>query len=131
MVSRREKLKLLQSKAQEQMFNLHVKLTNQEMSAGEFSEKQHRLRDFLFVPADLRAGHVTQKNTKQSSDSAQFRGIIPHRIIFNLSKLFSEKLVIFDPYEKFLCILPVNEQVETNTRYVIRRRSRQYHKLIL
>lgn len=37
MVSRREKLKLLQSKAQEQMFNLHVKLTNQEISAGEFT----------------------------------------------------------------------------------------------
>ncbi|KAM9761772.1 protein Jade-3 [Menidia menidia] len=34
MVSRREKLKLLQSKAQEQMFNLHVKLINQELSAG-------------------------------------------------------------------------------------------------
>lgn len=34
MVSRREKLKLLQSKAQEQMFNLHVKLMNQEESAG-------------------------------------------------------------------------------------------------
>ncbi|XP_076582660.1 protein Jade-3 isoform X1 [Chaetodon auriga] len=34
MVSRREKLKLLQSKAQEQMFNLHVKLVNQELSAG-------------------------------------------------------------------------------------------------
>lgn len=39
MVSRREKLKLLQSKAQEQMFNLHVKLTNQEISAGEFTVK--------------------------------------------------------------------------------------------
>lgn len=37
MVSRREKLKLLQSKAQEQMFNLHVKLLNQELSAGEIS----------------------------------------------------------------------------------------------
>lgn len=35
MVSRREKLKLLQSKAQEQMFDLHVKLVNQELSAGE------------------------------------------------------------------------------------------------
>lgn len=35
MVSRREKLKLLQSNAQEQMFNLHVKLMNQETSAGE------------------------------------------------------------------------------------------------
>lgn len=35
MVSRREKLKLLQSKAQEQMFNLHVTLVNQELSAGE------------------------------------------------------------------------------------------------
>ncbi|KAM4548957.1 protein Jade-3 isoform 2-T2 [Odontesthes bonariensis] len=34
MVSRREKLKLLQSKAQEQMFNLHVKLMNHELSAG-------------------------------------------------------------------------------------------------
>lgn len=35
MVSRREKLKLLQSKAQEQMFNLHVTLMNKEFSAGE------------------------------------------------------------------------------------------------
>lgn len=35
MVSRREKLKLLQSKAQEQMFNLHVKLVNQDVSAGK------------------------------------------------------------------------------------------------
>ncbi|XP_034064137.1 protein Jade-3 [Gymnodraco acuticeps] len=34
MVSRREKLKVLQSKAQEQMFNLHMKLLNQELSAG-------------------------------------------------------------------------------------------------
>ncbi|XP_038127653.1 protein Jade-3 [Cyprinodon tularosa] len=34
MVSRREKLKLLQSKAQEQMFNLHVKLLNTEISTG-------------------------------------------------------------------------------------------------
>ncbi|XP_061680454.1 protein Jade-3 [Syngnathoides biaculeatus] len=34
MVSRREKLKLLQSKAQEQMFNLHVSLTSQDISAG-------------------------------------------------------------------------------------------------
>ncbi|XP_057696435.1 protein Jade-3 [Corythoichthys intestinalis] len=34
MVSRREKLKLLQSKAQEQMFNLHVTLIGQEISAG-------------------------------------------------------------------------------------------------
>uniref|UniRef100_A0AAY4EGV5 Protein Jade-3 n=1 Tax=Denticeps clupeoides TaxID=299321 RepID=A0AAY4EGV5_9TELE len=34
MVSRREKLKLSQSKAQEQLFNLHIKLINQELSAG-------------------------------------------------------------------------------------------------
>ncbi|XP_077572727.1 protein Jade-3 [Stigmatopora nigra] len=34
MVSRREKLKLLQSKAQEQMFNVHVTLVGQEISAG-------------------------------------------------------------------------------------------------
>ncbi|CAN9500261.1 unnamed protein product [Ophioblennius macclurei] len=34
MVSRREKLKLLQCKAQETMFNLHVKLLNEEMSSG-------------------------------------------------------------------------------------------------
>ncbi|XP_067085793.1 protein Jade-3 isoform X1 [Osmerus mordax] len=34
MVSRREKLKLSQSKSQEQIFNLHVKLINQEVSAG-------------------------------------------------------------------------------------------------
>lgn len=43
MVSRREKLKLLQSKAQEQMFNLHVKLVNQEASAGEPSTTQELL----------------------------------------------------------------------------------------
>uniref|UniRef100_A0AAZ3SF56 Uncharacterized protein n=1 Tax=Oncorhynchus tshawytscha TaxID=74940 RepID=A0AAZ3SF56_ONCTS len=35
MVSRREKLKLSQSKAQEQIFNLHVKLLSQEISAGK------------------------------------------------------------------------------------------------
>ena len=35
MVSRREKLKLSQSKSQEQIFNLHVKLINQEVSAGK------------------------------------------------------------------------------------------------
>ncbi|CAL9695972.1 unnamed protein product [Knipowitschia caucasica] len=34
MVSRREKLKLLQSKAQEQMFSLHIKLLDQEFMAG-------------------------------------------------------------------------------------------------
>ncbi|AWP11399.1 putative protein Jade-3 [Scophthalmus maximus] len=34
MVSRREKLKLLQSKAGEQMFDLHVQLLNQELTAG-------------------------------------------------------------------------------------------------
>lgn len=34
MVSRREKLKLLQSKAQEQLFGLHVKLMDQEFTAG-------------------------------------------------------------------------------------------------
>uniref|UniRef100_A0A8C6TE56 Jade family PHD finger 3 n=1 Tax=Neogobius melanostomus TaxID=47308 RepID=A0A8C6TE56_9GOBI len=34
MVSRREKLKLLQSKSQEQLFGLHVKLMDQEFSAG-------------------------------------------------------------------------------------------------
>ncbi|XP_036401671.1 protein Jade-3 [Megalops cyprinoides] len=34
MVSRREKLKLSQSKAQEQIFNLQVQLINQELSAG-------------------------------------------------------------------------------------------------
>lgn len=34
MVSRREKLKVLQCKALEQMFNLHVKLLNDELSAG-------------------------------------------------------------------------------------------------
>lgn len=40
MVSRREKLKLSQSKVQEQIFNLHVKLMNQEQAAGN-----RRLRD--------------------------------------------------------------------------------------
>uniref|UniRef100_A0A672HAQ4 Jade family PHD finger 3 n=1 Tax=Salarias fasciatus TaxID=181472 RepID=A0A672HAQ4_SALFA len=34
MVSRREKLKLLHCKAQEQMFDLHVKLLNEELSSG-------------------------------------------------------------------------------------------------
>lgn len=49
MVSRREKLKLLQSKAQEQMFNLHVKLMNQELSAGEPSVILFLFANVLFV----------------------------------------------------------------------------------
>ncbi|XP_041790926.1 protein Jade-3 [Chelmon rostratus] len=48
MVSRREKLKLLQSKAQEQMFNLHVKLVNQELSAGLPSS--YPVESMLFRP---------------------------------------------------------------------------------
>lgn len=48
MVSRREKLKLLQSKAQEQMFNLHVKLVNQDVSAGLPSS--YPLESLLFRP---------------------------------------------------------------------------------
>lgn len=51
MVSRREKLKLLQSKAQEQMFNLHVTLINQEVSAGE-SLFHHMHADFFSVLAE-------------------------------------------------------------------------------
>lgn len=47
MVSRREKLKLLQSKAQEQMFNLHVKHMNQELSAGEPSVVIHEHQLFV------------------------------------------------------------------------------------
>lgn len=58
---------------------------------------------------------MTQKNTKQSSDSAQFRGIIPHR----MSKLSSEKLVIFDPYEKFLCILGRNQHSVCDKKNVL------------
>lgn len=40
MVSRREKLKLSQSKVQEQIFNLHVKLMNQEQAAGNKHEER-------------------------------------------------------------------------------------------
>lgn len=43
MVSRREKLKLSQSKVQEQIFNLHVKLMNQEQAAGN-AKKIHPVR---------------------------------------------------------------------------------------
>lgn len=49
MVSRREKLKLLQSKSQEQMFNLHVKLVNQELSAGEPSVMLQLASKYLVV----------------------------------------------------------------------------------
>lgn len=49
MVSRREKLKLLQSKAQEQMFNLHVKLVNQDVSAGEPSAAPLLTRHHVLV----------------------------------------------------------------------------------
>lgn len=49
MVSRREKLKLLQSKAQEQMFNLHVKLVNQDASAGETSATPLLTRHHVLV----------------------------------------------------------------------------------
>ncbi|XP_065128736.1 protein Jade-3 [Paramisgurnus dabryanus] len=48
MVSRREKLKLSQSKAQEQIFNLHVKLINQELSAG--LPVSSSLENLLFPP---------------------------------------------------------------------------------
>lgn len=51
MVSRREKLKLLQSKAQEQMFNLHVTLVNQELSAGEsFIDPSEYLSELRLKP---------------------------------------------------------------------------------
>lgn len=43
MVSRREKLKLSQSKVQEQIFNLHVKLMNQEQAAGNKRLRGQRL----------------------------------------------------------------------------------------
>lgn len=49
MVSRREKLKLLQSKAQEQMFNLHVKLVNQDISAGEPSAVPQLASHYVLV----------------------------------------------------------------------------------
>uniref|UniRef100_A0A3Q3GLH1 Jade family PHD finger 3 n=1 Tax=Labrus bergylta TaxID=56723 RepID=A0A3Q3GLH1_9LABR len=48
MVSRREKLKVLQSKAQEQMFNLHMKLVNQEIAAG--LQSSFPVESMLFRP---------------------------------------------------------------------------------
>lgn len=57
MVSRREKLKVLQSKAQEQMFNLHVKLLNQELSAGEPSVVLQLASHLLFF-ANILLGYL-------------------------------------------------------------------------
>ncbi|XP_016425018.1 protein Jade-3 [Sinocyclocheilus rhinocerous] len=71
MVSRREKLKLSQSKAQEQIFNLHVKLINQELSAG--LPVSSSLENLLFHPPritlKLKMPKVSLGNGKTSSKS--------------------------------------------------------------
>ncbi|XP_030647461.1 protein Jade-3 isoform X2 [Chanos chanos] len=72
MVSRREKLKLSQSKAQEQIFNLHVKLINQELSAG--LPVSSAVENLLFRPPPritlkLKMPKVSQGNSKASSKS--------------------------------------------------------------
>ncbi|XP_051567431.1 protein Jade-3 [Myxocyprinus asiaticus] len=72
MVSRREKLKLSQSKAQEQIFNLHVKLINQELSAG--LPVSSSLENLLFqlpprITIKLKMPKVALGNGKTSSKS--------------------------------------------------------------
>ncbi|KAI1885109.1 hypothetical protein AGOR_G00216800 [Albula goreensis] len=72
MVSRREKLKLSQSKAQEQIFNLQVQLINQELSAG--LPLSYTLDSTLFRPPPritlkLKMPKVTLGNGKASSKS--------------------------------------------------------------
>ncbi|XP_035265563.1 protein Jade-3 [Anguilla anguilla] len=72
MVSRREKLKLSQSKAQEQIFNLQVQLINQELSAG--LPLSYTLDSALFRPPPritlkLKMPKVTLGNGKTSSKS--------------------------------------------------------------
>uniref|UniRef100_A0A8B9JT58 Protein Jade-3 n=1 Tax=Astyanax mexicanus TaxID=7994 RepID=A0A8B9JT58_ASTMX len=72
MVSRREKLKLSQSKAQEQIFNLHVKLVNQELSAG--LPVSSAVENLLFRPPPritlkLKMPKVSQGNNKPSAKS--------------------------------------------------------------
>ncbi|KAJ8407258.1 hypothetical protein AAFF_G00278320 [Aldrovandia affinis] len=72
MVSRREKLKLSQSKAQEQIFNLQVQLINQELSAG--LPLSYTLDSTLFRPPPritlkLKMPKVTLGNGKTSSKS--------------------------------------------------------------
>ncbi|KAJ8247001.1 hypothetical protein GJAV_G00257640 [Gymnothorax javanicus] len=72
MVSRREKLKLSQSKAQEQIFNLQVQLINQELSAG--LPLSYTLDSTLFRPPPritlkLKMPKVTLGNGKTGSKS--------------------------------------------------------------
>ncbi|XP_066562167.1 protein Jade-3 isoform X2 [Amia ocellicauda] len=72
MVSRREKLKLSQSKAQEQIFNLQVQLINQELSAG--LPLSCPLESVLFRPPPritlkLKMPKVTSGNGKTSTKS--------------------------------------------------------------
>ncbi|XP_034149766.1 protein Jade-3 [Esox lucius] len=70
MVSRREKLKLSQSKAQEQIFNLHVKLLNQEVSAGlplSFPVESMLFRPPPRITLKLKMPKVSLGNGKTSS----------------------------------------------------------------
>lgn len=69
MVSRREKLKLSQSKVQEQIFNLHVKLMNQEQAAGS-THQDHRgvLCVILDVNEHLLARDATLRGSERNRD---------------------------------------------------------------
>lgn len=72
MVSRREKLKLSQSKSQEQIFNLHVKLINQEVSAGlpvSFPVESMLFRPPPRITLKLKMPKVSLGNGKSSSKS--------------------------------------------------------------
>ncbi|XP_051986266.1 protein Jade-3-like [Xyrauchen texanus] len=74
MVSRREKLKLSQSKAQEQIFNLHVKLINQELSAG--LPVSSSIENLLFHPPPritikLKMPKVSLGNGKQFQNNSK------------------------------------------------------------
>ncbi|KAJ0032129.1 hypothetical protein NQD34_002210 [Periophthalmus magnuspinnatus] len=73
MVSRREKLKLLQSKAQEQMFSLHVKLMDQEFSAGlpaSFPAENTLFRCTPRITLKLKMPKSTSQNGNSNNKSA-------------------------------------------------------------
>lgn len=85
MVSRREKLKLKQSKDQEQMFNLHVQLMDLEVSAGE---RTHCFSDWTEIWGEKNK----KKKSRQEALFVLFPGCFIHRlkidpqIIFNIWK---------------------------------------------
>uniref|UniRef100_UPI00398E66A7 protein Jade-3 n=1 Tax=Pristiophorus japonicus TaxID=55135 RepID=UPI00398E66A7 len=73
MVSRREKLKLSQSKVQEQLFNLHIQLMNQQIAAGlplSFPREGLMFQDPPRITIKLKTTTKPSHNVNSNSDTA-------------------------------------------------------------